>query len=690
LPGVRVARTLVTMGVLAATACSGSGPASVAVPESTPTTTSTLSPLVPIGEAERAQVQAALDGAPKGCDPLDARHCLLPYPDDFFTVPDATTDTGRRVRFPVAGMPANARGARIDPAEWNRNDGFSPNSTLLTYVPDLDGKVGLPPWTDLQASLDADSTVVLIDTVTGQRVPLWAELDAHARHDVDRLLAIHPAVALPEGHHFVVALRGLTKKDGTPVEPGVAFRAFRDRLDSGVPELEARRPAMEVLFAQLAENGIARAGLVLAWEFTTASERNLSERMLHIRDQALAALGTTSPRFRITGVKEHPADLIAREVVGEVTVPNFLTADGAPGNRFNARPDGLPARHGDLQAPFTCTIPTVAVGGTAEKARIALYGHGLLGSEAEIEAGSVRRMGNEHDMVFCATRWAGLSKDDVGNAVAALQDVSKFPTVVDRLQQGVLNQIFLGRLMKAATGLAADPAFQVNGRPVVDTTHLFFDGNSLGGIMGGMLAAVSPDIERAVLGVPGMNFGLLLPRSVDFDEYSAVFEPAYPDALERTLILGLIQMLWDRGEAGGYIQHLTKDPYPGTSAKDVLLHVALGDFQVSPLAAEVEARTIGARVHVPVAAAGRLKEVRPMWGIEPIESYPFRGSAIVLWDSGSYDIPLANLPPRAGRDPHGDPRNDAEARQQKSDFLKVDGAVVDVCAAKPCTAPPAG
>jgi hypothetical protein len=243
--------------------------------------------------------------------------------------------------------------------------------------------------------------------------------------------------------------------------------------------------------------------------------------------------------------------------------------------------------------------------------------------------------------------------------------------------------------MKQPTGLASLPAFRsATGAALIDTAHLYFDGNSQGGIMGGMLAAVSPDIERAVLGVPGMNFGLLLPRSVDFDDYLQVFRPAYPGDLDRTLILGLLQMLWDRGEAAGYIQHLTKDPYPGTTAKPVLLQVALGDFQVSPLAAEVEARTIGAGVHVPVAADDRLREVTPMWGIAPIETYPYDGSAIVLFDSGTPDIPVANLPPRAGRDPHGDPRNDARARQQKSDFLQVGGEVVDVCGGRACRAAP--
>jgi hypothetical protein len=692
-----MARALVTLGVLAATACSSDHPGAAAGPETTmastaaatPAATPTTSTLAPLDPADRPAIESALQSAPRGCDALDTRQCLLPFPDDHFTVADPTTATGRRVTLLAAGMPVNAKGTPIDPTEWNRNDGFSPNSTLLTYVAGLDGKVGLPPWTDLARSMAPDSSVVLVDSDTAERIPLWAELDAHATKDTDRLLTIHPAVALAEGHHFVVALRGLTRKDGTPVEAGPVFRAYRDRLDTGLADLERHRPEMEATFAALATAGIDRSDLILAWGFTTASERSLSERMLHIRDDALAALGDDAPAFTVTAVRERPTDLVGRQVSGTFTVPSYLTGDGGPGERFELGPDGLPQRNGHVEAPFTCAIPATTLSGTAGPARIAEYGHGLLGAETEVAASNVQLMGEEHNIVFCATKWAGLSIDDVPNAVAALSDISRFPTVADRLQQGVLNQIFLGRLMQRPGGLASHPAFRAGGRPVIDTAHLYFDGNSQGGIMGGMLAAVSPDIERAVLGVPGMNYGLLLPRSVDFDDYEAVFEPAYPSALDRTLILAVLQMLWDRGEAGGYIQHLTKDPYPGTAAKRVLLHVALGDFQVSPLAAEIEARTIGAATHTPIAATGRLKEVTPMWSIPAIDSFLYDGSAIVLWDSGSPDIPLANLPPRAGRDPHGDPRNDPVARQQKSQFLQVDGRVADVCRGDPCRAAPA-
>ena len=40
-----------------------------------------------------------------GCDPIDPAACLLPFPNDFFTVADATTDTGRRVNFSPLAMP---------------------------------------------------------------------------------------------------------------------------------------------------------------------------------------------------------------------------------------------------------------------------------------------------------------------------------------------------------------------------------------------------------------------------------------------------------------------------------------------------------------------------------------------------------------------------------------------------------
>ena len=47
--------------------------------------------------------------------------------------------------------------------------------------------------------------------------------------------------------------------------------------------------------------------------------------------------------------------------------------------------------------------------------------------------------------------------------------------------------------------------------------------------MGGALTAVAPDFTRASLGVPAMNYSVLLPRSVDFDQFAAGPLPVLPE-----------------------------------------------------------------------------------------------------------------------------------------------------------------
>ncbi len=679
------------------TATQTTTPTASTVPETVDTTPATTAPATTIEAAPApteadaatvAEVEAALATGPKGCDPLDTKRCLLPFPSNGYTQTDTATDTGLRVSMPVGALATNTAGIDIDLTEWNRNDGFSPNTPLLAFLPDLDDTASsLPIWTDIGASLANDATVVLVDTDTGERIPLWAEVDSHAKDPNDRLLTIRPAISLPEGHTYTVGLRGMVNTSGATIKPSTSFIVYRDNLTTGIDAIESRRPEMETGFTALADAGVKRSELQLAWTFTVASTRSISERMLHIRDTALTALGDVAPAYTITAVTPNTDDNIALQIEGTYTVPNFLTGDGSPGTSFYYATntiDSLPEQNGTIESPFVCNISVATMTGT-EPGHLVEYGHGLLGDNKEIDAGNVRAMSNEHNVVHCATKWAGMSEDDIANAAATLGEFSNFKSMADRLQQGVLNQIFLGRLMTRAGGFGDDPNFKrADGTPLIDTSHLDYDGNSQGGIMGAMLAAVSPDIERAVLGVTGINYSLLLPRSVDFDTYEAIFAPAYPNDLDRAMILGVTQMLWDRGEGGGYVQHLTSNPYPGTKAKTVLLDVAFGDHQVSELSALIEARTIGATIHQPVAIDGRWQEKEPGWGLEPTV-YPSKGSAIVIWDSGMDPIPFENLAPRTGGDPHEDPRADPDVRTQKASFL-FDDTLIDVCNGAACQA----
>jgi hypothetical protein len=638
-----------------------------------------------------------------GCDRLDDAACLLPFPNDAFTKADKKSPTGRVVALRTSQMPRNAKGKAIDAAGWKGLDGFSPGSVILTQVPGIQTdaalkKTGAVSLSDLSKYTDKKAPVLVLDAKTGKRWPIWAELDANAKLG-SRLLEIHPAKNFLEGHRYVVVLRSLKRANGGAIRAGRRFAELRDRKRSASKRYDA-------IFKTLKKAGVKRdKSLFLTWDFTVASEKSLAGRVLAMRDQTFKALGDTNladgvvqgsaPAFTLQ-TKPLDGDLAkyagryAQVLEGTFTVPCYLTNGCAPGSRMTIGAGGLPKQQGTYTARFTCVVPATA---TADHpARLALYGHGLLGKETEILSGpDVPKMAAESNTVFCATPWIGMSNEDIPNAINVLGDFSNMPTLPDRLQQGFLNALVLGRAMAHPNGLATSPLLQENGRPIVQTGSIGYDSNSQGGIAGGALTALAPDFSHAVLGVPGMNYSVLLPRSRDFDTYSLVMYPAYKDQLERPLILDLAQLLWDRGEGDGYAQHMTTNPLPNTIKHTVLLDVGLGDQQVTQYQADVEARTIGASIHSPIVAAGRSPQKKPSWGIPVITKYPFNGSAIVYWDAGPSVVavpPLANVPNRKLQDPHELVRRTPAARQQKAAFLAPGGALIDVCGGKPCVAAP--
>ncbi|GIH99769.1 hypothetical protein [Planobispora takensis] len=668
-------------------------PVTAALSEAAAGSATAADPTAPVAADPAPAASAA--PAVAGCDPIAGTECLLPFPNDWFTV-SARTATGLRVDFAAGAMPKNAAGKPIDPQQWNAADGFSPGSMLLAHVPGVDlAETGAAPVTDIGWSLRRDAPIVIVDTRTGERWPYWAELDANAADPDRRALIVRPAKNFRQGHRYAVALRRLKDADGQEIAASETFaRLLGERLPAGDP-LADRQRALRRTLGDLSRAGVDTRGLHLAWEFTVAGERGIAGPVLSMRDQALRGLRGHSPEFTVTGVTDFTPEQdpnVAREVTGEIEVPNYLDRPGGPpGSNLNRGPDGLPRPLGDVvRAQYQCEIPRSAF---TRPAHPSLYGHGLLGRHTEVRAGNVRAMAGEHNFVFCATKWIGMSDEDVQNVVSVFSDFSRFGTVTDRLQQSLLNFVFLGRAMIEKDGLTSHEAFRDDrGRPLLDRrAGLAFDGNSQGGIAGGALVAVSPDVRNAVLGVPGMNYSTLLNRSVDFQPFQQLMDQSYPDKLTQQVCFALLQMLWDRAEANGYAEHMTGDPLPGSPRHRVLLHVAFGDHQVSTVTAEVEARTVGARIHRPALAAGRSPDVTPFWGIRPLPDWPYPGSAIVVWDSGTPPPPTTNTPPLGpeyGRDSHEDPRHDPEARTQKAYFLRH-GLVVNVCGDAPCVADPA-
>ncbi len=673
-----------------------------------------------VAAKRRLARDAGLCAKPPACDPLDPALCLLPWPNDYFTREDAGSETGRRLALADSMMPANASGKPIDAAPYNESDGFSPGQPILAKVPGFDSPEALAATGPVSLAAlgeyaKPDAPIVLVDAASGERVPIWVELDASSATDEQRLLEIEPAASLEPGARYIVAMRDLKRADGSEIEAGPTFRAYRDRTRvTGDPD-GARRAHFERLFRELRRAGIDRDDLYLAWDFTVASDESLSSRLLAMRDEAFADLGDAdladrvvtgqAPGFEIDSVTEAPNPRIAREVRGTITVPCYLwpscemETGPDPAGSFKLDSDGLPIRNvaEPAEARFTCIVPEAA---EAEPARPSLYGHGLFSSLEEVTIRPHQDLAQDHDMVLCATDQTGLTTAELPHVIGIVSDFSRFPEITDGMQQGMLNELYLGRALVHPDGFSSAAAFHAGGEPegasVIDTgSRLSYSGYSMGGIMGGMLTAVAPDFDRAVLGVPGMRFSLLLPRSSYWTTFGALIKNSYPRDIETPLVVSLLQVLWDRGEAQGYAHRMTTDPLPNTPPHEVLLSTAFGDHQVTNWGTGVLARTVGAQARTPILDPGRWAGVDELWGIPRIGSFPYQGSAMVMWDIGPVregapgvpPPPVAKVPNLAGDDPHDMIWDMPAERAAVSDFLGADGSFADPCpSATPCYA----
>ena len=236
----------------------------------------------------------------------------------------AATSSTRRLPLPVAQRPLHASATRAPraaggstcirtrcrraagatgstPPRTTAYDGFSPGNMIVTRVPGLDdpGRLRAAPgpcrsrtW---PAASDPTQPVVVINARTGERQLVWSEIDSNPTDQRDVTLIIRPAKNFAEGERYIVALRNLKNAQGETIPPGPALPALpRPAARPTSRRSSGAAPTSRASSTRSAEAGIERDDLYLAWDFTVASERGLSERVLHMRDDAFAQLGDTN------------------------------------------------------------------------------------------------------------------------------------------------------------------------------------------------------------------------------------------------------------------------------------------------------------------------------------------------------------------------------------------------------------
>jgi hypothetical protein len=655
-------------------------------------------------------VSGPLAGA--ACDPMVPAECGFPFPSNVWLSYSTTTATSAQVLFLTNTLPLNTNTMQhINPVPWSDSDGFSPGATIMTDLPGAT-TTGLPTQDTLATSTLTSSPTIVLDTSTGMLVPHFAEIDVTGRPGQQALL-IHPVVRLKDATRYIVAIRHVADGTGTIIAPSAVFQALRDGTASSDPSVAARRGLYGDILGQLGAAGIATSDLQVAWDFTTASEQNDTSQLVSMKSSAFAALPSSGPQYTATAVDnpDGAGGLITRRITGTIHIPLFLDnagviVDADPqvvdlNTGFILQQDafGNPQQNGFADFEYVVEIPTT-VASAGRPAPVLIQGHDLFSDRTEGQiatsttdnfllqfASNYKYVTMAVDLIGWRTPGSGTDtnqeNDQIKLAGFAAADIGYFRRMVDRGTQGLLNELVAAHLMTTAfaqdpnvlyTAGSPDPA---HGTSVIDPTRVYYRGDGQGGALGITFLALSPDVTLGYLGEAGLPATFILPRSDSFASAGAgssflqILQAAYPTSSEDVqLVLGLMQMHWDRLEGNGFTNGIVN----GAPARTVLINDAIGDFEVTPLASHILARTL---------AAGNLSPVvRDVFGLSDVSSRS-SSNALVEFDFGvenisTVTIPETDLPPTdgsgTGRDPHQKLRSLIQVQQEMDAFFRTGGA----------------
>ena len=236
-----------------------------------------------------------------------------------------------------------------------------------------------------------------------------------------------------------------------------------------------------------------------------------------------------------------------------------------------------------------------------------------------------------------------MSKADLG---AVLGLISGTPgqayQFVERVYQAMVNWQVITRAMRTSFANEAALHRPLLGAGVIvrgdgttnagtllyDPTAVYYFGASLGSILGSVMTAMNPDVERAALEVGGGSYEQIMPRSTPFAGFNFFIKSAMGNELAAQTVEAMMATTLDRIDPATYAPYLIGSQLPGNPNRQVLLQAGIGDAEVPNCATYLQARTLGvsmvqptpqATYGVPLAAASGLQSALTMWdfGVSP-------------------------------------------------------------------------
>lgn len=204
-------------------------------------------------------------------------------------------------------------------------------------------------------------------------------------------------------------------------------------------------------------------------------------------------------------------------------------------------------------------------------------------------------MANDNGWIVVGMDWRGMSAFDLPVVIKTLlSDLDLFEAIRDNLIQCYASKIAFQHFAKhhLLDWLRLEGSRIPTLGGVVPPPYVYY-GSSQGGILGAGYTALSGTyhmIDRAILGVPGTPFAMIMTRSNDFQGYDQLLLLNHYNNRHVRIALTLVQMAWDSVEASGLLSPPVNQPYPR-----ILMQCGLGDDTVPTSAAENLARAFGAK-----------------------------------------------------------------------------------------------
>lgn len=557
------------------------------------------------------------------CNPIATITCALPYPSDVYAREDSSKPTGKALFFPE-GIIREELFAEVPPTLTPQTvfNGSSGYSAATSVVFELEGAPDLNT-----IATDGGESVVAYNLDTGERTALRVQLNEYARSKrvaaPSQIIEVYPRARWAfQGRYVVFLTNNLKQENHSDFAPSQGF--LNAISNDGSPLSEYYEPVIHFIEQQ----GYARESLISATFFTIRDEEEVTSRV------KLLSKTVYEKEHPVRNLKSYyfPIAHVGAVVTGQVLVHNFR--DDIGGMRYD------PQSATENWINFRLTLPRSA---KKEPAPIAIYGHGLsVFKETDFIVSLANASMGVATVSIDHPNHGSRSRADGGYTLSRL-DTQYVPMQVGMMIQSPIDTMSLLKAVETSigeidalpkkfwSGIISTPEKNGDGVADIDTSRIFYQGTSLGGVLGSTFIALAPDLKGAFLHVTGVGVTNILSNSLVWDTMFSKLEPDIANGAEAMVLKAAMQHEIDYGDAINFV-HYFRHPPIGVLPKPIAVISGLNDgivpnFSTVALAEIAELPHAGEELY-PMPGSLKTDELMEGYGVRQFPSIINTGLAL--------------------------------------------------------------